>query len=162
MFTCYDVFARIELSLVLQSFLMFVLDVLAQSQVAAESVASPFLSLVPLVLIFVIFFFLVIRPQHKRVKLHNQMLASLKKGDKILSSSGIIGIINKIDSVASIIHLEIAKGVEVKITKSSVSDKLTASPEDAKDAAKIKKEPNSKEERALEEKTVAEMHGEND
>ena len=50
----------------------------------------------PLILIFVVFYFLLIRPQQRKVKQHKEMLSNLKRGDKIVTSGGIIGTINKV------------------------------------------------------------------
>ena len=71
----------------------------------------------PLILIFVVFYFLLIRPQQRKVKQHKEMLSNLKRGDKIVTSGGIIGTINKV-----------ADNVEIKIASGMVAD-LYAMPE---------------------------------
>ncbi len=65
----------------------FISDALAQS----GGEAGGFLSLVPLILIFVLFYFLLIRPQQKRAKKHKQLVASLKVGDEVVTSGGLVG-----------------------------------------------------------------------
>ena len=59
----------------------------------------------PLILIFGIFYILLIRPQQKKVKLHRDMLNNLRRGDKIITSGGIIGTINKVFDNLSLIHI---------------------------------------------------------
>lgn len=76
-------------------------------------------SLLPLLLIFVIFYFLLIRPQQKKAKEHRQMIENLKKGDKIISSSGIYGVIEAVGT--NTITVKIAENVKVKIGKAHVA-----------------------------------------
>jgi len=84
-------------------------------------------ALVPLILMFVIFYFLLIRPQQKQAKKHKETLANLKKGDYVLTTGGIYGRIFAING--PIITLEIADKVRVKLAKGQVS--RLASPEEA-------------------------------
>lgn len=70
-------------------------------------------------LIFVIFYFLLIRPQQKQAKQHREMIASLKKGDKIVSSGGLYGTITGLTD--DVIIMEIAPKVRVKISRASIS-----------------------------------------
>ena len=70
-------------------------------------------------LIFLVMYFLVIRPQSKKAKLHQQMLTALRRGDQVLTAGGIIGIVQKIDSDQEV-HVEIAKGVQVRIAKATI------------------------------------------
>ena len=73
---------------------------------------------IPLILIFVIFFFFLIRPQQKKVKEHKAMVESLKKGDKIVTSGGIIGTISRVIDNDKV-EVEIAENVKVEIVKST-------------------------------------------
>ena len=75
----------------------------------------------PLILIFGVFYILLIRPQQKKVKLHREMLSNLKRGDKIITSGGIIGKINKVNDNKELL-LEIANEVEIKIAPGMVAD----------------------------------------
>ncbi len=75
--------------------------------------------LLPLMIIFFIFWLLLIRPQQKKVKKHQEFISSLKKGDEVITSSGILGKIAGISDNA--ITLEIADGVKIKIEKSYIS-----------------------------------------
>ena len=74
--------------------------------------------LVPAVLI-VIFYFLLIRPQTKRTKEHKQMVESLKKGDEVVTSGGLLGRITEIGE--NFIHLEVAEGLQLKVQKGAVT-----------------------------------------
>ncbi|OGT64120.1 MAG: preprotein translocase subunit YajC [Gammaproteobacteria bacterium RIFCSPLOWO2_02_FULL_47_50] len=80
---------------------------------------SGFMSLLPLILIFVVFYFFLIRPQMKQAKEHKQMVEALAKGDEVVTSGGMLGKITKIGD--SFIHVEIAPNIEVKVQKHSVS-----------------------------------------
>jgi preprotein translocase subunit YajC len=74
---------------------------------------------IPLILMFAIFYFLLIRPQQKKSKMHKQMLASVKKGDKIVSSGGLHGVVTGISE--DVVTMEIAPKVRVKISRGSVA-----------------------------------------
>jgi len=83
---------------------------------------SLFASFIPLILIFVIFYFLLIRPQQKKAKQHQILLESIKRGDQILTSGGMIGKVVKADKDE--LTVEISEKVNVKIFRSTVSDVL--------------------------------------
>lgn len=74
----------------------------------------------PLILIFVVFYFLLIRPQQKRMKEHRDMLAAIRRGDRIVTGGGIIGIVVKVGPEDEL-TVEIAEGVRVKVLRSTVS-----------------------------------------
>ncbi len=73
----------------------------------------------PLIIIFAIFYFLLIRPQQKKAKQHKQILAALKKGDKVVSSGGLHGVITGLSD--DVVTVEISPKVRVKITRGSIS-----------------------------------------
>lgn len=80
-------------------------------------------SFIPLILIFVVFYFLLIRPQQKKAKEHQAFLGSLKKGDEVVTSGGIYGRITGLtDAVAT---LEVADGVRIKINRASILSSAT-------------------------------------
>ena len=81
--------------------------------------AAGFSGFIPLILMFVIFYFLLIRPQQKKTKEHRQMVANLKKGDRIVTSGGIHGRITGLDDVT--LTVEIADKVRVKVARGNVS-----------------------------------------
>lgn len=74
---------------------------------------------IPIILMFVIFYFLLIRPQQKRQKDHRSMISSLKKGDRVITSGGLHGRITGIDDTT--LTLEIADKVRVKVARTNVS-----------------------------------------
>jgi len=76
-------------------------------------------SLTPLIFIFVIFYFLLIRPQKKKADEHKAMLANLKKGDKVITQGGIYGVIDSLDTTT--ITLKVAENVKMKFSRSAVS-----------------------------------------
>jgi len=84
---------------------------------------SGFAQFVPLILIFVIFYFFLIRPQQKKIKEHKSMVSQLKRGDEIITSGGIIGKIEKVSDNDKI-ELSIADNVTVTIIRSTVQSLL--------------------------------------
>ncbi|MGB5158757.1 preprotein translocase subunit YajC [Desulfobacterium sp. N47] len=86
---------------------------------AASGQGGGFAAFIPLVLMFVIFYFLLIRPQQKKAKEHREMIANLKKGDKIVTSGGIYGIITGMDD--NTITVEIADKVRIKLNRANVA-----------------------------------------
>ena len=76
---------------------------------------------IPLILIFVIFYFFLIRPQQKRVKDHKAMVAALKRGDEIITSGGIIGTINKVADNREL-TVSVSENVEIRIAPGMVAD----------------------------------------
>ena len=75
--------------------------------------------LLPLIIIFVLFYFLLIRPQTKRAKEHKQMVAALAKGDEVVTSGGVLGKITEVGE--SFIRIEIAEGVQIKIQRTAIT-----------------------------------------
>ena len=75
----------------------------------------------PLILIFVVFYILLIRPQQKKIKLHREMINNLKRGDKIITTGGIIGLITKVKDNKELI-IEISENVEIQIAAGMVHD----------------------------------------
>jgi preprotein translocase subunit YajC len=89
----------------------------AHAQDVAQS--DPFGFFLPMIVIFVAFYFLLIRPQQKRQKAHNQVVGALSTGDEVLTAGGILGKVTAVsDHYAT---LEIADNVEIKIQKTTVS-----------------------------------------
>ena len=77
--------------------------------------------LIPLILIFVIFYFFIIRPQQKRVKEHKNMVSELKRGDEVITSGGIVGRIERILEDDKV-ELSIAENVNIKVVKSTIQN----------------------------------------
>jgi preprotein translocase subunit YajC len=97
---------------------MFIADALAQTAGAAHQ-PSLLGSLLPLILIFFVFYFLMIRPQVKRQKAHQEMVNALKKGDQVITSGGIVGKVVKAEE--TMLQVEIASGIIVKIERATVA-----------------------------------------
>ncbi len=89
--------------------------------------------LVPFVLIFVIMYFLLIRPQQKRMKAHQAMIAAVRKGDVVITSGGLTGKVRSVNDTDDEVVVELAKGVEVRVVRSSISD-VKAKTEPLRDA----------------------------
>jgi preprotein translocase subunit YajC len=82
------------------------------------------ISLLPFVLIFVIMYFLILRPQQKRVKQHQEMVSSLRRGDTVVTSGGLVGKITKVVDDAEV-ELQLADGVRVRQMRAMVSEVRT-------------------------------------
>lgn len=85
---------------------------------------SNLMSFLPMVVIFALFWLLLIRPQQKKMKQHNAMLATLEKGSKVLTNAGIVGKIMQIND--KFIDLEVAPGVVMTFQRSTIAGKLEA------------------------------------
>lgn len=85
-----------------------------------------FSSFVPIILLIAIFWFLIFRPQQKRMKEHKAMLAAVKRGDTIVTSGGIVGKVTKVVENEDI-EIEIAQGVKVKVVRTMIADVRTKS-----------------------------------
>tara|TARA_B100000686_G_C16664525_1_gene902838 strand:+ start:70 stop:354 length:285 start_codon:yes stop_codon:yes gene_type:complete len=92
--------------------------------------SSGFAQFVPLILIFVIFYFFLIRPQQKKIKEHKLMVANLKRGDEVITSGGIIGRIDKILD-GDKVDLSISESVTVQVVRSTIQS-LANKPESKK------------------------------
>ena len=102
---------------------MFISQAWAQSIGGAGG--SDFLvQLFPLVLIFVVFYFLLIRPQQSKMKAQKAMLAGVKRGDRVVTGGGIIGLVTKVIGENEL-QVELAEGVRVRIIKQTITDILT-------------------------------------
>lgn len=88
-----------------------------QAQTGSQS--GGFISWIPLIVIFFIFYFILILPEQKKIKQHKQMLEQLKKGDHVLLSSGIYGTI--VNVKGDVIEVKIAENVKINVLKSAVS-----------------------------------------
>ena len=86
---------------------------------APSAGASFFVQTIPLVLIFVIFWFLLIRPQQKRMKEHQAQVAAVKKGDRVITGGGLIGKVTKVGDTE--VEVELAQSVRVQVVKSTLS-----------------------------------------
>ncbi|MBL4660978.1 MAG: preprotein translocase subunit YajC [Alcanivoracaceae bacterium] len=97
----------------------FISDAMAQTS-GATSAGGGFTSLIPLVLIFVAMYFLLIRPQQKKMKAHQGMVAALGKGDEVITNGGILGKIISLDD--SFVTVEIASNVSIKLQRGAIAN----------------------------------------
>ena len=97
---------------------MFITPAFAQSGGFAEGGFG----LLPIVFVMVIFYFLLIRPQQKRAKQHRELLASIRRGDKIVSTGGLTGTVVKVTDDVDTVDVEIAKGVKVQTVRAMIAD----------------------------------------
>lgn len=102
---------------------MFISTAYAQAAAGAPAGGmESLMSLAPLVLIFVVFYFLLIRPQQKKLKEHKSMLDALRRGDKVVTGGGIVGTIVKVaDDEATV---EIAENVRVRVLRTTITSVL--------------------------------------
>ena len=80
-----------------------------------------FESLIPLILIFGIMYFLLIRPQQKKLKEHQMMVAALRRGDQVITQGGIMGKVVKVKDDVAEVEVEIASGVTVRVIRSTIA-----------------------------------------
>lgn len=99
--------------------------------------------LLPIVLIFVVFWFLLIRPQQKRMKEHKAMVRALRRGDQVQTGGGIIGSVTKVID-DNVVQVEIAPDVKVKVARSSISSVLSRTDPVAADTSDDDDEPVKK------------------
>ena len=97
---------------------MFISEAFAQTAPAAAGGESSLLGMLPLVLMFVVLYFVMIRPQMKRQKEHKTMIEALAKGDEVVTAGGLIGRISKLGE--SYLGIEVANGVELQVQRSAV------------------------------------------
>ena len=94
----------------------------AQGAAAAAGGADIALQVVPFVLIFVIMYFLILRPQQRRVKEHQNMVKNVRRDDTVVTTGGIVGRVTKVADEASEIEVEIAPNVRVKVVRTMISE----------------------------------------
>jgi len=97
----------------------------------------------PLILIFGVFYILLIRPQQKKVKLHREMINNLRRGEKIITSGGIIATITKVNDNKEL-FVEISDGVEIKIAPGMVTDLYVVSETQNKNKSQTKTDNENK------------------
>ena len=107
-------------SILFLEFVVFISSAFAQTAPAAAGgdMQSTLMSMLPLVLMFVVLYFVMIRPQMKKQKEHRAMIDALAKGDEIVTAGGVLGKVSKLGD--SYIGLEVASGVEVQVQRSAV------------------------------------------
>ena len=110
----------------------------AYAQVGPVGGSEMFMQLLPFVLIFVIMYLLILRPQQKRQKQHQEMLKNVRRGDTVVTSGGLIGrVTKKVEDDATEIEIEIADGLRVRQSRSMIAD-VRAKGEPVKDESTSK------------------------
>jgi preprotein translocase subunit YajC len=107
---------------------------------------SALVQFLPLVLIFIVFYFLLIRPQQKKSKDHRTMLGALRRGDRVVTGGGIVGTVNKVLSPEEV-EVDIAQGVRVRVLRSTISSVL-AKPDPAAAREREKEGPRREADKA--------------
>ena len=100
---------------------MFVTPAFAQAAGGQTGMAGGLISFVPILLIFGIMYFLMIRPQQKKVKQHRAMVEAVRRGDQVITSGGLIGKVTKVDDQKGELELELAPNVKVRVVRSTIS-----------------------------------------
>ncbi|WP_298011378.1 preprotein translocase subunit YajC [uncultured Aquabacterium sp.] len=97
---------------------MLISEAYAQAAAPAAGATGGLMSMLPLVLMFVVLYFVMIRPQMKRQKETRAMLEALSKGDEVVTQGGVIGRISKLGD--TFVHLEVANGVELQVQRAAI------------------------------------------
>ena len=95
---------------------------ISNAHAAGATGSSELISFLPLIVIFVLFFFMIIRPQMKAAKEQRAMIAALQKGDEVITSGGIVGKISKVSE--AFVSIEIAPNTEITVQKQAVQSAL--------------------------------------
>jgi preprotein translocase subunit YajC len=99
---------------------MFITPAFAQTAGGEPNGAGILVQMLPLVLIFVVFYFLLIRPQQQRMKAQKAKIDAVKKGDQVITGGGLVGKVLRVDDVYA--DIELAPGMKVKAVKSTLTD----------------------------------------
>ena len=109
---------------------------------------SALIQFLPLILIFIVFYFLLIRPQQKKAKDQRAMLDALRRGDRVVTGGGILGTVSKVVSPEEV-EIDIASGVRVKVLRSTITSVLAKpDPAAAREAAREKEKEPAKADKA--------------
>lgn len=104
---------------------MFATPAFAQAAAGSPGAAGSLISFVPIILIFAIMYFLMIRPQQKKVKEHRSMVEALRRGDQVVTAGGMIGKVTKVEDGKAEVEVEIAPNVKVRVVRSTISQVLS-------------------------------------
>jgi preprotein translocase subunit YajC len=100
---------------------MWISQAFAQDAAKSSGTDSFLTGILPLILIFVVFWFLLIRPQQKRMKDHRALIAAIKKGDEVMTAGGIVGKVIKAHESSPTVEVEIADNVRVQIARGQIA-----------------------------------------
>ena len=112
---------------------MFATPAFAQASAASSSAGSSamFIQIMPLLLIFVVFWFFIIRPQNKRMKEHKARIEAVKRGDQVVTGGGLVGKVTKVEDAH--VEIELAPNIKVRAVKSTLTDVVDPSAKPAND-----------------------------
>jgi len=117
---------------------MLISDAFAQAAGGGSDLMGSLQTFAPLVIIFVIFYFLLIRPQQKRAKEHKALIEGVRRGDTVTTSGGIVGKVARVLD-DGLVLLEIAEGVKIKVVKGTIADvRAKGAGDDAEEKAEAK------------------------
>lgn len=125
----------------------------ADAAAPAMSTGTGLMSLFPMILIFVIFYFFLIRPQVKRQRALEGMINDLKKGDQVVAAGGVFGTIIRIED--NVLFLEIAENIKIKALKSSVTEVIKNGKQEEKSSTAEKETKSVSESKTVAKKTTA-------
>lgn len=117
---------------------MFISKAYAQAAAGGSSMDGLLSNIAPLILIFVVFYFLLIRPQQRKAREHREMLASVRRGDQVVTGGGFLGKVTKVLNDNEI-EIELAEGMRVRALKGTLQNIITRGEPAAKDAAAAEK-----------------------
>jgi len=100
---------------------MFVTEAFAQTAIPAAGGADILMSILPFLLIFVVMYFLIIRPQRAQMKRREELLKNIRRGDQVVTGGGIVGKVTKVVDDAEL-EVEIADGIKVRVVRSGISE----------------------------------------
>jgi len=105
---------------------MFITPAYAQSLFGGDGASNTLVQIAPLALIFVVFYFFLIRPQQQKAREQKQMLAAIRRGDRVVTGGGLIGTVAKVSNDDEVL-VELAEGVRVRVVRSTIASVLTRS-----------------------------------
>lgn len=100
---------------------MFITEAFAQTAAPAAGGADILMSILPFILIFVVMYFLIIRPQRAQLKRREELLKNIRRGDQVVTGGGIVGKVTKVVDDSEL-EVEIAEGIKVRVVRSGVSE----------------------------------------
>ncbi|ASY68713.1 preprotein translocase subunit YajC [Sinorhizobium fredii] len=100
---------------------MFITEAFAQTAAPAAGGADILMSILPFILIFVVMYFLIIRPQRAQMKRREELLKNIRRGDQVVTGGGIVGKVTKVVDDSEL-EVEIAEGIKVRVVRSGVSE----------------------------------------
>ncbi len=127
----------------------------AYAQAGAAAEPNMLVTFLPLIAIFAIFYFLMIRPQQKKMKQHKEMIGNLRRGDKVVTAGGFLGTVAKVNDDE--LDVEIARDVKVRVVRSTIAEVVSKTQPRADKASAKKDEPAAKKEEPANDEELADQ-----